>query len=148
CAALGFLLWKNVREPARVLRSSIPPPAGGIFWLDPSSPGPPALSPDGRKLAFSARGADGKTLLHVRSLDAVDAVALPGTDEAQYPFWSPDSKTIAFFAGNKLKAVESAGGPPVSLCSVDGDPKGGSWSPTGVIVFARGSTTTLSRVPS
>ena len=147
-AAFGFLFLRNLREPPRVLRSSIAPPSGAAFWLDPGTPGPPALSPDGRKLTFSARGADGKVLLYVRSLDAVEAVALPGTDEALYPFWSPDSRSIGFFTGSKLKAVEAEGGPPVTLCSTDNDPKGGSWNRTGTIIFARGSATTLSRVPA
>ncbi len=147
-AALGFVLLRTPREPVRVLRSSIAPPPGTTFWLSSSTPGPPALSPDGRKLAFSSRGADGKILLYVRSLDAFEAVALPGTDDAQYPFWSPDSRSIGFFTGGKLKTVEAEGGPPVTVCSTDNDPKGGSWSRAGTIVFARGSSTTLSRVPA
>ncbi len=147
-AALGVVLLRSPREPVRVLRSSIAPPSGAAFWLDPATPGPPALSPDGRRLAFSARAADGKILLYVRSLDAVEPVALAGTDDAQYPFWSPDSRTIGFFADRKLKTVEAEGGPPVTLCSADLDAKGGTWSRTGTIVFARGSATTLSRVPA
>jgi eukaryotic-like serine/threonine-protein kinase len=146
--ALGLLLLRNLRQPARVLRSSIPPPSGATFWLDAATPGPPAVSPDGRRVAFSARAADGKASLYVRSLDVAEAVLLPGTDDAQYPFWSPDSRTIGFFTGGKLKAVEAEGGPPVTLCSTDQDAKGGSWNPTGTIIFARGSATTLSRVPA
>jgi Tol biopolymer transport system component len=147
-AILGFLLAKSLRQPVRVLRSSIVPPEGSVFWLDASTPGPPALSPDGRRFAFSARTADGKIRLHVRSLDAAEANTLAGTEEAQYPFWSPDSRSIGFFANAKLKTVEAEGGPPVTLCSTETDPKGGTWSPGGTIVFARGSATTLSRVPA
>jgi Tol biopolymer transport system component/predicted Ser/Thr protein kinase len=147
-AALALFLARNLREPARVVRSAIAPPEGAAFWLDPSTPGPPVLSPDGRKLAFSARGPDGKIRLHVRPLDAVDARVFPGTEDAQYPFWSPDSRSIGFFAGGKLKAVEADGGPPVTLCSTADDPKGGTWSPAGVIVFARGSATSLFRIPA
>jgi Tol biopolymer transport system component/predicted Ser/Thr protein kinase len=147
-AALAFLLLRAPREPVRVLRSSLAPPEGGAFWLDPSTPGPPVLSADGRRIAFCARAADGKIRLHVRSLDAFEARAFPGTEEAQYPFWSPDSRSIGFFTGGKLKAVESDGGPPVTLCSTDADPKGGAWSPSGVIVFARGSASTLWKIPA
>ncbi len=147
-AGLGFLLLRGLSEPARLFRSSIAPPAGAAFWLDPSTPGPPTVSPDGRRIAFSARALDGKIRLYVRSLDASEPVALPGTDDAQYPFWSPDSRAIGFFTGSKLKAVEADGGPPVTLCPTDPDAKGGSWNRAGVIVFARGSATTLWRVPA
>ncbi len=147
-AVLAFFFLRGPREPVRVLRSSVAPPEGGTFWLDPSTPGPPVLSPDGRRIAFSARTADGKIRLHVRSLDAFEARAFPGTEDAQYPFWSPDSRSIGFFTGGKLKAIESDGGPPVTLCSTDSDPKGGAWNRNGVIVFARGSATTLWRIPA
>ena len=123
-AVLAFFFLRGPREPVRVLRSSVAPPEGGTFWLDPSTPGPPVLSPDGRRIAFSARTADGKIRLHVRSLDAFEARAFPGTEDAQYPFWSPDSRSIGFFTGGKLKAIESDGGPPVTLCSTDSDRKG------------------------
>jgi eukaryotic-like serine/threonine-protein kinase len=145
---LGFFLLKAASQPVRVIRSSIAPPEGAVFWLDPATPGPPALSPDGRKLAFSARAADGKIRLHVRSLDAAEAAALPGTEDAQYPFWSPDSRSIGFFAGSKLKAVEAEGGPPVSVCSTESDSKGGSWNREGAILFAKGSASTIWRVPA
>ena len=144
--ALAALLLVARREPPRVLRSTLAPPPGAAFWLDPSTPGPPAVSPDGRRIAFSAKGADGKTFLFVRPLDAAEAVALPGTDGAQYPFWSPDSRAIGFFTSGKLKTVEAQGGPPVTVCSADEDAKGGTWNRKGTILFARGSATTLSRV--
>src|SRR5207253_6521102 len=70
------------------------------------------ISPDGRHLAFVATTADGKQLLWVRSLDALAARVLPGTDGAIYPFWSPDSRSLGFFADGKLKKIEAAGGPP------------------------------------
>ena len=82
---LGFLLLQGSRQPVRVIRSSVTPPEGAVFWLDSSTPGPPTLSPDGRRLVFSARGTDGKIRLHVRALDAVEAMALPGTEDAQVP---------------------------------------------------------------
>ena len=147
-AALAFFLLRGAREPVRVFRSSLAPPEGATFWIDPSTPGPPVVSPDGRKIAFSARVADGKIRLHVRSLDAAEARVFPGTEEAQYPFWSPDSRSVGFFMGAKLKAVEADGGPPVTLCSTDTDPKGGAWSAANTIIFARGSASTLWKVPA
>src|SRR5262249_39485033 len=133
-------------EPVRVILSSGPRPEGALFWLDSATPGPPALSPDGRRLVFSARGTDGKIRLHVRALDAVESTALPGTEDAQYPFWSADSRSIGFFSGPKMKAVEAEGGPPVTLCATEGDPKGASWRRDGTIIFARGSSPTMWRV--
>src|SRR5262249_62425761 len=143
-AFLALLPLRGGRQPARVVRSSLAPPAGGTFWLDPATPGPPAVSPDGRRIVFTAKVADARTLLYIRSLDAAEAVALPGTEGAQYPFWSPDSRSIGFFAGSKLKTIDADGGPPVTVCSTDDDAKGGTWNREGTILFARGSATTLS----
>src|SRR5262245_54253924 len=145
---LGFLLFQSSRQPVRVIRSSVTPPEGAVFWLDSATPGPPTLSPDGRRLVFSARGADGKIRLHVRALDAAESTALAGTEDAQYPFWSPDSHSIGFFSGLKMKAVEAEGGPPVTLCSTDGDSKGASWRRDGTIIFAKGSASTIWRIPA
>ena len=63
-----------------------------------------------------ATTAKGETLLYVRPLESLEARALPGTQEAGRPFWSPDSKSLAFVAGGKLKRIEVAGGSPITLC--------------------------------
>ena len=95
----------------------------------------PAVSPDGRRLAFVAT-VDGEDTLWVRDLDSLAAHRLPGTDRAYRPFWSPDSRFIAFFAGGKLKKIGVAGGPSLTLCDAEGDDYiGGSWSKNDVIVF-------------
>jgi Tol biopolymer transport system component/tRNA A-37 threonylcarbamoyl transferase component Bud32 len=144
CAAAAGALALNARAPeARVYRAAINPPEGTVFVLDTTQPGPAVLSPDGRKLAFTARGADSKVRLYVRPLDSTEAQPLPGTEGAQYPFWSPDSRFIGFGADQKLKRIEAAGGPPSVLCAVTDFPKGGSWSPRGVIVFAPASGSPL-----
>ena len=90
-------------------------------------------------------GAEGPRL-QVRRLDEPEARVLPGTDGAQYPFWSPDSRHLAFFADGKLKRVEASGGPPLNLCDAR-DGKGGSWGSQGLIVFAPSFDTTIHRVP-
>ncbi len=148
---LGAALWLQAfgADEVRVIRATIPAPEGVNFHLNPLFPGPAALSPDGRRLAFSGRDADGVVKLYVRGLDDAQAHVLSGTEGAQYPFWSPDSRWIAFFTqtDNTLKKIEASGGPPVTLCEAD-DGKGGSWSPEGVIVFAPSSDTPLHRVPA
>jgi len=96
---------------------------------------PLAVSPDGRRIAFAAASADGKSLLWVRSLDTLSAQALAGTEGAVRPFWSPDSRFLGFFADGKLKKIEVSGGPPITLCDASGG-GGGAWSRDGVIVFS------------
>ena len=92
--------------------------------------GPITVSPDGRRLAFVATTAEGKDLLWVRSLDTLSAQALTGTEGASYPFWSPDSRFIGFFAGGKLKRIEAAGGPTFTLCDAP-LARGGAWNRDG-----------------
>ncbi len=151
--ALGLvvaaLLLIHVLTPTTVVRATIPPPKGMNFDLRPASPGPAVVSPDGTSVAFTAVDEDSETRVFVRRLDAGEAHALSGTEGAQYPFWAPDSRWLGFFTqpGDTLRKIDTTGGPPITLCPA-GNGKGGSWSPDGVIVFAAGSSTGLSRVSS
>jgi Tol biopolymer transport system component len=120
------------RDP---LRASVTPPAGTRFFFTGDYGGPAVLSPDGRRLAFVVAADDGKRQLYVRSLDSSEARAIAGTDGARFPFFSPDGKSIGFFADLKLKTVDVAGGSPVVIADA-GDPRGGTWNEEGVIVFA------------
>jgi Tol biopolymer transport system component len=88
-----------------------------------------------------------KTQLWVRDLDSVAAHPLAGTEGAVNPFWSPDSRFVAFFAGGKLKKIDVSGGPAQTLCDAVAG-RGGSWNRTGVIVFTPGITDSLYRVPA
>ena len=92
-----------------------------------------AISPDGHHIAFVA-GAPSAFQLWLRPVASADARPLPGTEGSAFPFWSHDSRSIAFFAGGKLKKVAIAGGPPVVLADAAGG-LGGSWSRDDVIVF-------------
>ncbi len=93
-----------------------------------------AISPDGRAMAFAAAGPRGRQLW-LRSFDATAPRALPGTEGAEYPFWSPDQRSIGFFTRNLLKRVEVDGGQPRTLASVF-TPAGGTWNGDGAILYS------------
>jgi len=105
------------------------------------------LSPDGTRLAFVASDREQKRRLYVRRLDELQALLLPGTENALDPFFSPDGEWIGFFADGKLKKISVQGGAPVTLCEV-GDSRGGSWSEEGTIVFAPEARSGLSKISS
>jgi serine/threonine protein kinase len=112
--------------------SDIAPPKGTQFNFLVN--GAPAVSPDGRAVAFAARDVTGKSSIWVRSLDSSAAQLIPGTEDAGSPFWSSDSRRIGFFTHYQLTTVEVSGGPAVILT----DPiayGGGTWSRTGTILF-------------
>src|SRR5262249_638528 len=88
---------------------------------------------------------DGKNLLWVRPLNGMSAQPLNGTEGATYPFWSPDSRFLGFFAGGKLKKIDASGGPPQVLCDAQ-QGRGGTWNREGVIIFAPTQRDSLSRV--
>jgi Tol biopolymer transport system component len=94
-----------------------------------------ALSPDGRRLAFTAVGAEGIPRLWVRDLDKVEARMLPGTEGAGSPFWSPDSRFIGFSVGPDLKKIDPSGGPPQTLSRSDSAVGLGAWNSENVIIF-------------
>jgi eukaryotic-like serine/threonine-protein kinase len=134
-------------KSAQVVRSSILPPTDTSFVTMLPASGPPVLSPDGTLLAFTARDEKSKVLLYERSLTSLTAQPLPGTDDAVYPFWSPDSRQIGFFAAGKLKKINASGGPPQDICdSVNG--RGGTWNKDGVIVFTPSANQNLFSVPA
>jgi eukaryotic-like serine/threonine-protein kinase len=131
----------------QVVRSSILPPTGAAFVTMLPGSGPPVFSPDGTQLAFTARDEKGKVMLYVRQLTSLTAQALTGTEEAMYPFWSPDSREIGFFAPGKLKKISASVGPPQILCDSPNG-RGGAWGKEGVIVFNAAPSQALSRVPA
>ena len=146
-AATALLLRTPPLNPGVPVRFSISPPPGTTFNFGSSAPAPPALAPNGRLLVFGARDAAGKTLLWVRPLDGLFARAIPGTDGATYPFWSPDSTVVGFFARGKLMRIGVDGGPPQTLCSAP-EGRGGSWGSRGVILFAPDPRSPISSIPA
>ena len=103
-----------------------------------------ALSPDGRQIAFVAKTRDSYALW-LRPIASLAARQLPGTEGAAFPFWSPDSRYIGFFAAGKMKKVQTSGGPPTVLCDAPAG-RGGTWSRDNVIVFSPATTGALQRV--
>ena len=143
-ATTGYIL--RAPKPPQAIIAQIAAPKSATYALWGISPGLPALSPDGSQLAFVAVGSDGKQLLWVRPLNSPDARALDGTDEAAHPFWSPDGRSIAYFAKGRLNRIDASGGPPITIAAIPGAP-GGAWGPDGTILVGSGTEGIL-RVPA
>ncbi len=130
--AIG-ITWRSASSattPALYL-SILPPPDG--FDLSPD----PIVSPDGRHVAFKAQDASHLTHIWLKTLGAADAAIVPGTEDTDYnfaPFWSPDSRSIAFFSRGRLKRVDIAGGSSQVLAAAP-EPRGGTWTADGRILF-------------
>ncbi len=118
-----------------------------VFPLADTSFGTVSLSPDGRLLAFTALNGEGMARLFVRPLDTLAAHALPGSEGAAFPFWSPSSDTLGFFAEGKLRAIELAGASPRVVADAPNG-RGGTWNRDGTIVFAPDREGGLARVPA
>jgi Tol biopolymer transport system component len=138
---VSFVHFREKLPVREVVRFQIPPPGKGDFGYNSI-----ALSPDGKRLTFAAQ-VSGGVQLWVRSLNSLDARPLAGTDNPLGPpFWSPDSRYIAFATAGKLRRVDASGGPVQTICDRGGDVLlGGAWSREGVIVF--GTSQGLVRVP-
>jgi Tol biopolymer transport system component len=106
-----------------------------------------ALSSDGTILAFTATGTDGLQRLWIRSMNGLESQALTGTDDASYPFWSPDGQSLGFFSRHKLKTIELGTGTVRALCDAPNG-RGGSWGGRGIIVFAPDYQTGLFTIPA
>ncbi len=129
--------WLSRPEPKQdLIQAYIPaPPKTNFEVAEDDVAGPAVISPTGHYLAFTAVDDTGKREMWVRDLAENTSAAVPGTEGATYPFWSPDERSIGFFAAGKLKRVGAHGGPVLSLCEVQ-RARGGSWAANGNIVFA------------
>jgi len=106
-----------------------------------------AVSPDGTRLVFVVTDRAGKSQLWIRAFDSFDALPLTGTDDASFPFWSPDARWVGFFASNKLRKIDTGGGSPQTICDIVGDlPRGGTWGSGGDVLFSSSNPARLYRV--
>jgi eukaryotic-like serine/threonine-protein kinase len=140
-AALAAVHFRAAAPDVRPMRFQILTPdrltAGSAFDL-------PGISPDGRRLAFTGALPGESNLLWIRPLENIPAKFIPGTEGAQSPFWSPDSRFIAFFVSGsrgQLKKVDASGGPVRQICELPafGFGQGGTWNRDGTIVFGTSS---------
>jgi len=140
-AALATLVLRRGSDPQPLplpVRFTIAPPTSNRFF---DAPHLMSVSPDGRYVAFSARGSDSSVRLWLRPIDSL--TARPISDSGGMPFWSPDSRYIAFMAAGTLKKVDLQGGRPTTLAQAA---SGGSWSADGTILFTRAGA--LYQVPA
>jgi Tol biopolymer transport system component len=144
-AGLAVLHFRQKPVQMPVVRATIQPPENATFGAAFGINALPSVSPDGQRIAFAAHTRDGRTQLWIRPLDSVSAQPLPGTDGASFPFWSPDGKSIGFFAGGRLNRIDANGGPVLPLADAS-TVFGGSWSSQGVIVFAPTAAGVLRKV--
>jgi serine/threonine protein kinase len=143
-AGLLSLSWIHFRQPTAdhtTMRFTIPTEA--------RLPSQVQISPDGSNLIFRGQNAQGKPMLWLRSLNKLQAQPLPATEDGLFPFWSPDSRHIAFFGDHdgKLKRVDLTGGQPQILCEAP-LAGGGDWGPDGTILFAPERSSGIYRVPA
>ncbi|HET9362497.1 MAG TPA: protein kinase [Vicinamibacterales bacterium] len=151
-AAVGAVAWawsRPVATAAAVARFTVPPPNGTTITGYRSQASNLAVSPNGKYVAFVADEAGRDRTIWVRALDSLIAQRLDRTEGATYPFWSPDSQHIAYFANGSLMRISVAGGAPLRICdALDGE--GGTWfqeeGEDGIIVFAPTQSGGLQRV--
>jgi eukaryotic-like serine/threonine-protein kinase len=138
--SLAYALWSRPSSDHRmVTRLSIPMPP------DQKLTDYPAISPDGRTIAYISQKGTEEQKLYLRSLNSFESKEVSGSSGAQQPFFSPDGKWIAFFAQGKLKKSGVAGGSPIEITEAQ-DPFGGTWNKDGTIIFAAALNSGLLRI--
>jgi eukaryotic-like serine/threonine-protein kinase len=138
-AILISLTWSawSIGRRSGVTPNTPNPQVARFNWMLPPATGlwsAPVVSPDGRRIVWAGISEAGPPQLYVRELSSVESHALSGTTSARQPFWSPDGRWIGFFARGKLQKIAATGGPVTDIANAP-DPRGGTWSPAGVIVF-------------
>ena len=141
--ALAAGTWLRPAAPARVIVSSIVSPDATSFVA-----GIPvvALSPDGSRVAYVTRGPGGSGLW-VRPIDAAKPTLIATSDDANCPFWSPDSRSVGFYANGHLKKVDVAGG-DIEVLAPMRECLGASWGADGAIYYVPDRYASIHRLPA
>jgi Tol biopolymer transport system component len=135
-----------VSSAVAIVRANIPPPEKAQFAsIETDEGGVPAVSPDGRYLVSPVHDADGKVRLWLRSVQSSEGKILPGTEGSGHAFWSPDSRSVAFFSTGKLKRIDIDGSTPYNIADAPLG-RGGSWNSDGTILFSPSQTAPLMKV--
>ncbi len=143
----GVVYWQRSPAETRAVKLSVLPPEGATF-VPGGIAGPPALSPDGKTIAFVAEES-GRQTLWVRALASLSARELPGTEGARFPFWSPDSQSLGFFTQDRLERIDINSSAAQSLASVPGGFRvSGAWGPGDQILYAPSNLLNLFLIPA
>ena len=134
-------------QPLPGMRAIITAPPKTSFNLEGDFAGPPVLSPDGTLIAFAATDSENNISLWLRPVNSLDARVLPDTKSAMFPFWSPDSHSLGFFADSKLKTIEINGSSAQPIADAPFG-RGGAWGAGSVIIFSPNTQSSLMRVSS
>ena len=124
----------DIATARRMIRSSIVTPESVYIHSYGARSGRPVFSPDGRSIAFEGILPDGSSKIFVRSLDEKETHPVPGTENAQSPFWSYDGKMLGFFADGKMKKIDLSGGSPTTITAVLNE-RGATWNKNDIIVY-------------
>ena len=140
---LGAELFRGARRTTAAVIAAVTAPPGHEL----SGANHAAFSPDGKQLAFVATDGQGRASIFLRALDSTRATRLERTEGASWPFWSPDGRSLGFFADRQLRVIDVRGGSSRALCPTT-YPSGGAWTKDGIIVYAPVLFGTLYRVPA
>jgi Tol biopolymer transport system component len=130
-ALVAFVHLREEPAEANSVRFLVAPPEKVTLGMNDN----PVVSPDGKRFVFRGTNPDGNTQLWMRALDSPAMQPMAGTERAGLPFWSPDSRFVAFYSQGKLKKMDASGGPAQVLCDAPNFPIGGTWNGDGIILF-------------
>jgi eukaryotic-like serine/threonine-protein kinase len=142
---LVFSLFNKTEVEIQEIKASVIPPHGINY--DNGLGSNLAISPDGKYISFIGTDSTGVSKLWIRPVNSLIARPLTSASTQAYPFWSPDSKNIAYFANSKLMKISLDAGTSLPVCDINTG-RGGSWSRNGTIILSPKSSGGIFKVPS